>query len=66
MPEPRYLDLEYFYNYIYHLLQKGPLFFLDIDWSNIIFWAKAIAAILAIVFVIGIIYNLSQISRYKK
>lgn len=68
MPEPTYINVnvEYVFYKTFIFLKKSYLFFMNINWPNIFSWAKIIAAIIIILFVAGIVYNLIGIYRVRK
>lgn len=66
MPAPTYINIEYFFYKAFIFLKKAYLFAINMPWHSIIFWAKIISAIIVILFVAGVIYNLVGIVRARK
>jgi len=57
--------LEYMLYRAFPFLRKTYFFIINMPWTKIIFWAQIIAAVLILIFIAGIVYNLIGISRSK-
>jgi len=65
MPTPGYVNIEYIFYRVFLFVRESYFFIINLPWTKIHFWAQVIAAILVVLFIIGIIYNLSHILRLK-
>ena len=58
-------DPEYLLYQALLFLRKTYFFIINMPWTKIIFWAQIIAAVLILIFIAGIVYNLIGTSRSK-
>ncbi len=66
MPEPNYINIEYFFYKAFIYAQEVYFFVMNLHWSSIYFWAKIVSVAITVLFIIGIIYNLVGIARARK